>query len=58
MDNLTAIHAHIYFVSDLFYYINVYSHGEIGLFQLLIIETISTSYNRKLHYCPTALQCG
>ena len=29
MDNLTAIHAHIYFVSDLFYYINVYSHGEI-----------------------------
>ena len=57
MDNLTAIHAHIYFVSDLFY-INVYSHGEIGLFQLLIIETISTSYNRKLRYYPTALRCG
>ena len=36
----------------------VYSHGEIVLFQLLIIETISTSYNRKLRYCPTALQFG
>ena len=46
-------------ISYLIYSIlHVYSHGEIGLFQLLIIETISTSYNRKLRYCPTALQCG
>ena len=36
----------------------VYSHGEIGVFQFHIIIPISTSYNHKLHYCPTALQCG
>ena len=29
-----------------------------GVFQFHIIASISTSYNRKLRYCPTALQCG
>ena len=39
-------------------FIKCVCYGEIVLFQLLIIETISTSYNRKLRYYPTALQCG
>ena len=45
------------FVSDLFY-LYVYSHGKIGVFQFHIIIPISTSYNRKMRYYPTALRCG
>lgn len=47
----------IYFVSDLFYLI-VFCHGEIDALQFRIFIPISISYNRKLHYCPTALRCG
>ena len=36
----------------------MFCYGEIGVFQFHIIASISTSYNRKLRYCPTALRCG
>ena len=45
------------FVSDLFYLI-VFCHGEIDALQFRIYIPISISYNRKMRYCPTALQCG
>ena len=59
MDNLTVTHAHhiSYLIYSLLLRI-VFCYGEIGVFQFHIIIPISTSYNRKLRYCPTALQCG
>ena len=45
-------------ISYLIYSILCVCHGEIGIFQFHIIIPISTSYNRKMRYCPTALQCG
>ena len=39
-------------------YLIVFCHGEIDALQFRIFIPISISYNRKLHYCPTALRCG
>ena len=39
-------------------FIKCVCHGEIVFLQFRIIAPISTSYNRKLRYYPTALQCG
>lgn len=36
----------------------MFCYGEIGVLQFHIIILISTSYNRKLRYYPTALRCG
>lgn len=36
----------------------VFCYGEIGSHQFHIIASISTSCNRKMRYCPTALRCG
>lgn len=39
-------------------FIKCVCHGEIGVFQFHIIIPISTFYNRKMRYYPTALRCG
>ena len=58
MDNLTVIHAHLFSYLIYSIFIKCVCHGEIGIFQFHIIIPISTSYNRKLRYYPTALRCG